>query len=283
MKNSLKKSFSTHLFLVILFFILVLSFNYIGNKKNTNYQIERFSNIEKIYGKKCPGNSLTSEFNILLTRWDKISKKYKIPYSLAYGTLLGQVRHQSFIPYDLDIDIHIGKYEVNKLLGLLKYPWCCYNNKINGLEWKDNQIYLIINNWHNKPFKNRKRYNCQGELVDKQIDSCSFNGLIARLILKKNKVQFYHLDIFVYHKCENNNKKSSNLSLGNCLEYKGNYGSYILSKYGSPLDTTKKCKLGNVKTRCLVNANDYLRNIYGKNYIYPDHKYIEKEKRFQKI
>ena len=68
MKNSLKKSFSTHLFLVILFFILVLSFNYIGNKKNTNYQLEGFSNIEKIYGKKCQRNSLTSYFNILLTR-----------------------------------------------------------------------------------------------------------------------------------------------------------------------------------------------------------------------
>lgn len=41
----------------------------------------------------------------MLAWFDSLCKRYDIQYWIAYGTLLGAVRHQAFIPWDTDIDV----------------------------------------------------------------------------------------------------------------------------------------------------------------------------------
>ena len=56
----------------------------------------------------------------ILKAFDAFAKKHSIPYHLAYGTLLGAVRHKGFIPWDDDIDVLVPRPEYERLLDLLE-------------------------------------------------------------------------------------------------------------------------------------------------------------------
>ena len=48
----------------------------------------------------------------VLIKIDEICKKLDLEYSLAYGTLIGAVRHNGFIPWDDDVDIMMPRKDV---------------------------------------------------------------------------------------------------------------------------------------------------------------------------
>lgn len=58
-------------------------------------------------------------FNLLL-EIDEICKKHNIEYFLEYGTVIGAVRHEGFIPWDNDLDITMTEPNYNKFVEVCK-------------------------------------------------------------------------------------------------------------------------------------------------------------------
>lgn len=50
-----------------------------------------------------------------LCEFDELCKKNEINYTLAYGTLIGAIRHKGFIPWDDDIDVCVSRKDLLKL------------------------------------------------------------------------------------------------------------------------------------------------------------------------
>ena len=67
--------------------------------------------------------SLEEQKNLLtdiLVDFDRVCRKNGIKYSIAYGTLLGAVRHKGFIPWDDDVDVLVTREEYERLRKILK-------------------------------------------------------------------------------------------------------------------------------------------------------------------
>lgn len=60
---------------------------------------------------------------------DKFCSENELKYSIAYGTILGAVRHGGFIPWDDDLDICMPREDYEKFISL----------------WKDTDKYLLQN------------------------------------------------------------------------------------------------------------------------------------------
>ncbi len=56
----------------------------------------------------------------LLVEFDRVCREHGLRYSLAYGTMLGAVRHKGFIPWDDDADVIMPRPDYEKFYALMK-------------------------------------------------------------------------------------------------------------------------------------------------------------------
>ena len=57
---------------------------------------------------------------------DKVCRENGLKYSLAYGSMIGVVRHGGFIPWDDDMDIWMLREDYEKFIGIWE------NNPVDG-------------------------------------------------------------------------------------------------------------------------------------------------------
>lgn len=84
------------------------------NAKELINRIQREYNILHPIGEDN-SHKLKSILISMLADFDSVAKKHAIDYILAYGSVLGAIRHKGFIPWDDDLDIYLSRDDWNKL------------------------------------------------------------------------------------------------------------------------------------------------------------------------
>lgn len=79
---------------------------------------------------------------LILGELDRICQKYQIKYIIAYGTLIGAIRHEGFIPWDDDVDVCMLRPDFNR------FKEVCKTELGNDFFYQDNdtdpEYYYLI-------------------------------------------------------------------------------------------------------------------------------------------
>lgn len=130
----------------------------------------------------------------ILREFDRVCRKYDLKYFLAYGTLIGAVRHNGFIPWDDDIDLVMLYDDYTKLQTVPQNEW----NKPYFLQNPDTDKY------YNKCYM--KLRNSQTTLVVDEVSDLDINHGVAIDIypiihltddLKKRKRQYMQTKLYM--------------------------------------------------------------------------------------
>ena len=147
---------------------------------------------------------------------DRVCRKNEIKYSLAFGTLIGAIRHKGFIPWDDDIDIIMTRENYEKFINIYEHEknvsYSLLTHETNMSYY--NQFIKVVDKKTRVIEKNLRKIEEMGVWVDIfPVDNINSRFLNFRL----KKINFFQEGL---HK-----------SKGDITYSKGNLLKKILKKY----------------------------------------------------
>lgn len=103
----------------------------------------------------------------LLRFIDNVCKKYDLDYCLTYGTLLGAIRHEGFIPWDDDCDILMIREDYDKFIEILpkeinKHEFFKENCALTKLINSNDNFFTDFNNIYDEKLGHDNFFNNPG-------------------------------------------------------------------------------------------------------------------------
>ncbi len=150
-----------------------------------------------------------TELEVLKT-FDAVCRKYNITYFVAFGTAIGAVRHNGFIPWDDDIDVGMMREDYEKLRQVPTEEW---GDLFLGDPSDENGIHRMIfpklykkNTVFETEFLSTHCidvYKQEGEQTPVWIDIFVFDRVASQVSLKKKMMRKWLLGkLYFYSKCK---------------------------------------------------------------------------------
>lgn len=122
----------------------------------------------------------------------KYCSKHGLRYVLGYGTLLGAVRHNGFIPWDNDMDVLMPREDMDKLVELVQKDPISPFVKIMDMTTNENYHYPIVRACNMKTIVVNRELRDHIENMGLWVDIFPLDGISkAKQIIQKPLTLFY--------------------------------------------------------------------------------------------